>query len=1172
MKHALILLALTAAPAFAQESDQDFLSGFLEDSLSDAGRVVSITGFEGALSSRATMASLSIADNAGIWLVLEGVTLDWSQSALLSGELVVNELSADHLLVTRLPASSDSALLAAEASGFNLPELPVSIALGKIAIDRIDLEAAVLGQTVEGRLDAALALASGVGQARLSLTRTGAGPTGAINLTAGFDNQTRMLDLSLIAGEGEGGLVATALGLPGTPATDFRLAGSGPVEDFAAELTLATGGEERLAGTITLSGEAEDALRLQAALAGNPAPLFLPSYAGFLGSRLELSFDAVRFGSGAVEVQEFALNARSLSVAGTVAIAADGVPESVRLTGSLASPDGQPVLLPMSGPPIRIDRAAFEISTRKDDGLAWNAVVQVSGLDHPGLIAETLKVGGSGRIDRGKVGAGLEGALTVSASGMAATDPALAKALGKALTGSFGLLLPEGADALQLSDLKFQGGGLRGTGLLQIKGLGSAFLTSGKLALTTDELSRFDLLAGLPLAGQGALLLEGSASGLSGQIDGKAQLSATDLRIGIPQIDRLLAGKSLAMLSLLRDETGTTIRGFDVKAGSLEAKLSGKVASTDVDLAGNVALGDLSQLDPGYSGSAALGLALVGPTEAIQVSLSGQTDGLALGIVSADALLDGTSALTADLALVDGKLALKQLELSNPQLDLTLVGQIIGGLQELAVTGKLADLGLVVPDLSGALSVTGKLADTGDGFRLDLAGRGPGQVDATAEGVVSYDLASADLAISGTGQAGLANIFIAPRVLEGPTRFDLRLKGPIQLASLSGRVTLSDGRLSDPGFGFALERIEAIADLKSGKAVMSATAGLSTGGRLQADGPIGLSAPFPADLSLALDRVRFFDPKLYETILTGNLRIKGPVAGGATVSGALTLSETELRVPESGIDAAGILMELDHRNEPTDVRATRYRASLLGDSGIDRKGSATAYRLDLLLSAPSRIFLRGRGIDAELGGELRLGGTTASVVPAGEFTLIRGRLDILGKRLTLERADLALAGSFVPELDILASADSDGITSLVAITGSADNPKVSFTSSPELPEEEVLAMLLFGHGLANISPLQAAQLAQAVATLAGRGGEGVIGKLRKGFGLDDLDLATAEDGTGALRAGKYISENLYTEVEVDQTGTTTINLNLDLRPGVTVKGRVGADGETGIGVFVEQDY
>ena len=61
-------------------------------------------------------------------------------------------------------------------------------------------------------------------------------------------------------------------------------------------------------------------------------------------------------------------------------------------------------------------------------------------------------------------------------------------------------------------------------------------------------------------------------------------------------------------------------------------------------------------------------------------------------------------------------------------------------------------------------------------------------------------------------------------------------------------------------------------------------------------------------------------------------------------------------------------------------------------------------------------------------------------------------------------------------------------------------------------------------------------------------------------------------GSAALKAGKYISENVYTEIEVDQEGKSRINLNLDLREGVTVKGRLGADGETGIGVYLEKDY
>ncbi len=1172
MRKALLFpLVFAAAPAFAQESDKDYLTSFLEDSLSDAGRSVSVTGFVGALPSRATIEVLTIADDNGVWLTLEGVTLDWSQSSLLSGELVINELSAKHLVMARLPASGNASLPAPEASGFSLPELPVSIDIGKLAIVQIELSPAVLGQPVVGQLDAAMALADGTGKAVLSLIRMGDGPAGAITLDAGYDNATEKLDLNLVAGEGVNGLVATALGLPGTPATDFHLTGSGPLSAFTADILLATDGEERLAGNVTLAAK-DNGYGLRADLSGNLAPLFLPEYADFLGTRLDLVLEGERAASGALTLDQFHLKARSLSVEGSGMIAADGAPESLTLSGLLSNPDGGPVLLPFGARATRIDEASFQIATSQEGDHGWTAKARISGLDRADLSARELELGGSGRIVSDPNGSTLNGALHVSASDLAPTDAGLAKALGTELSGRLNLHLASGEDGLRLSEVTFAGPGLTVEGELQVAGLSAAFLTSGDLTLTVDDLSRLDALAGLPVAGSGSIRAEGSVSRLSGDIDGTVALAAQDLRVGIDQFDRLLSGNSTAKLSLLRDKSGTTIRSLELKAGSLTAALSGTAQTAGSDLAGTITLADLSALDPLYSGKAVFDLAVTGTPQTAKLKLTGKAERLAIGNVSVDRLLAGQSTLTADIGLAEGLLGIDSMLLSNAEFDLSLTGSIKDGQQQLLVKGKLVNMGLLVPDLSGPLSVSGTILQGETGYGLDLIGRGPGQVDGRVTGTLARDLASADLSISGTGQAGLANIFIAPRVLDGGSRFDLRLIGPLEAASLSGRVTLARGRLSDPSFGFSLQNVEAIADLKSGKAQISATAGLSTGGKLRIEGPVGVTAPFPADLSVSLDRVRFFDPKLYETVLVGKLGIKGPLSGGATISGALTLSETELRVPESGIDAAGILMEIDHRNEPADVRETRSRAGLLNGVDGGQSSSSPAYRLDLVLSAPSRIFLRGRGIDAELGGTLTLGGTTAAVVPSGEFGLIRGRLDILGKRLVLETANLILEGSMVPQLEISASTESDGIQSYVKIEGPADEPRVAFSSVPDLPQEEVLARLLFGRGLDSISALQAAQLAQAVAVLAGRGGEGVISRLRKGFGLDDLDVATAEDGTTAVKAGKYITDNVYTEVEIDQTGTSTINLNLDLRPGVTVKGRVGGDGETGVGIFIEKDY
>ena len=76
-------------PAFAQQDEDSpgYLAGLLQNALSGAGREVRITGFEGALSSTARMEQMTIADDAGVWLTLTDVTLDWARSALLRGRV-----------------------------------------------------------------------------------------------------------------------------------------------------------------------------------------------------------------------------------------------------------------------------------------------------------------------------------------------------------------------------------------------------------------------------------------------------------------------------------------------------------------------------------------------------------------------------------------------------------------------------------------------------------------------------------------------------------------------------------------------------------------------------------------------------------------------------------------------------------------------------------------------------------------------------------------------------------------------------------------------------------------------------------------------------------------------------------------------------------------------------
>jgi translocation and assembly module TamB len=1163
----LPLFLLWPACGFAQTDDRSYLTAFLEDNLSDIGRTVTITGFTGALSSQATLQSMTIADADGVWLTLNNVVLDWNRAALFSGQLSVNALTAGEIIVARAPVADTGGLPSPEASGFSLPDLPVSVDIGRIAADRIVLESPVMGSKIEGTFEASMALAGGEGRADLTLDRTDDGPDGNVTLSASYSNASRQLVLDLDAREAAGGISAKLLGLPGEPSASLTISGTGPLDDFTADIGLMTDDVDRLKGTIVVGGTDDGTTKFKADLGGDLAPLFVPKYVEFFGSDVVLSATGAREADGRMQLSDLVLQTRALALKGNLALAADGKPEKFALNAALGLPDGSAVLLPLTtDQETRVSRANLDLSFDAAKGEDWTATGIIDGFDRADLKIARLSLDGSGKIGRGAAGTEVDFTATFGAEGLAPTDPALAQALGPAITGTTSGRWEEGSGNLAFSTFDLSGGGIALKAGGKVEGLSTGLTVTGKA-----DLERLSALAGRPLAGSGTAKLDGTASILGGTFDLTAAVNGTDLRIGQSEVDALLRGSSQIDVSIARTESGTDLRNLTIMAATLKATATGKIASAGSDLSANLIFADLSAMGGQYQGALAATASFTGTPLSGKIQLDGTGDGLGVGQTEADKLLRGRSTVSAKLELVDGAVALNNINIRNPQLTLD-ANAPNGAGSQIDLTAKLANLGLLLPEFPGAVTVSGTASNENTGFRINLKAQGPGQIDASIAGLLGND-GSADLAIRGTGQAALANAFIEPRAVSGGLRFDLRLYGPMRPSSLTGQVTLSAGHVSSPDLTFSLLAPLVTANLSGGQAQITGQTAVSTGGSATIGGNFGLATPNTANLVLRLRDVVLRDPQLFETRASGNLTIIGPLAGGALIAGQIDLRDTELQIPSSGLGGVEAIPDLRHVREPGQVRATRARAGLLGGAGDgSNRADLRAYGLDLAISAPNRVFLRGRGLDAELGGTLRLRGTTAVVVPEGGLNLIRGRLDILGKRLVLSEAQLRLEGDFVPFIRIAASTESDGVTSSVLIEGLANDPVVSFTSSPQLPQEEVLSRLLFGRGLETLSAFQAAQLAGAVASLAGKGGEGIVAKLRKGFGLDDLDVRTADDGTASLRAGKYISRNIYSEIEVDQDGKSQVQLNLDVTDSVTLRGRASSDGTTGIGIVLEKDY
>ena len=1235
----LALVCLTL-PAAAQDDDRSLIVGFLEDNLSDAGRDIRLEGFEGALSSQATLDRLTIGDADGIWLELEKAELAWTRSALLRGRLEIERLAAEAITLHRLPGGDQLSPDDTEAREFNLPDLPVSINIGKLEVKAVSIGEPVFGDAAEFQIEGSIALSGGEGTAKLAIERRD--EPAELSLETSFDNSSRQLNIDLALSEAKNGLLSRVIGLPGQPAIAFSLTGRGPLDDFSADLALASDGADRLTGTIrtSLNSEAE-ARQFGADLSGDLRPLFQPDLRPFFGQSTALTLLTTREGDGALSVSRFSLESAAMSLRGDAQIAASGRPERVSIQGQLGGGD-EATRLPLSGPPTQLQSAQLNVSYDQAEGEAWQADIVVERLQNGPLVVEQTEFTARGTLSR-EAPLALDANLSMALSGLSHKDENLARTLGSRANAKARLSWREG-QPLSILALSAEAGDVSLTGAGEIgNNDASVFPVSATLRLDAPRLERFAPLADIPLTGAAGMTVIGNADLLTGAFDGAVFAETTDLGLGNSMLDPLIAGDGRLRLSALRDANGLAFDRLDLvtpqaeilalgrlngKSGTMKlnaniqeisvtalpltgparletaiewqegaplrlANLQAQIADSTLTASGTldptqkslpvsgkaqVKARDLSRFARltrrALRGSAILALEGKGSLRdrTFEVSTEAEAQGLRTSVPSVDALLTGGPlSLSGRVAKGDGPVDLRQLSLNTAGLTLRAVGQGAGA--PINMTARISDLARLTPGFPGPLSANGTvqfLEDWGQRLAINLTAEGPGGTQANVSGNIEDYGQALDISANGNAPLGLANRFIAPRAVQGTARYDLRINGAAQLASVSGEISTNGARATLPTHGVVIQNITGRAALASGQATLQVQGQSRAGGTLRVDGPIRLTPPFPADLTIALNGLRITDPDLYKTSATGQMTLTGPLAGGASLGGALTLDETNIRVPSSSPVNTQGLRGVRHVNDSAAARTTRARAGLDADAAQSDRAS-TAIALDLVINAPNRIFVRGRGLDAELGGRLQLLGSSANITPSGQISLIRGRFDILGKRLDLTEGQITLRGALDPYLRFVAETDAGEITAQVIMEGLASAPEVSFTSTPELPQEEVVARLIFGRGLDKISGFQAAQLASAIATLRG-GGPGLLGTFRSELGLDDLDVTTTDEGATEVSAGSYISDNVYSEITADSEGRQQIDLNLDVSRNVTVRGRASNDGNTGVGIFFEKDY
>lgn len=1139
---AITLASFTPLEAQEKVSTEDsggFVVNFLEDSLSGDNRSVNVVGLSGTFSSQAQIERLTIADDQGIWLELEGAELDWNRTALLRGNLSINQLSAKRIAVLRAPQPGETGpdIPNPEATPLKVPELPIAITLGSLKADRIELGAPLVGQDSIWSLEGGFSLVEGALDTALVLTRLDR-EGDALRLQIDIGTGSKSANLELVASEKPGGIIGSLLPLEDAPRLDLSLKGSGPLTDFHADLEFLAEDLAEVAGEVVIAADAASvdgdsetpkSLGFSADLNGDIDALIPATYRPFFGPGLRLRVKGEQFkntdGVQGVALHSLAISSRALRLSGA-AMVKGGQLDTANLRASVTPTAGQSrVILPVSGGATSVSE--LTLTAQKSSGPDWRVNANMRDLATTSAQIAHAALTLEGQLQQSPFQ--LEAQTRATLSGLRLDDTNLTAAVGEDL--QFNTTLLANGESVEARDLRLFSNGYALKGDVSIASWADGLEISPNLQADIADLARFAPLAGIDLTGAASAQVEGNFTPLSGAFHANLSAKTTDLMTGIAQLDPMIAGRSTLQLVAGRDENGLTVDRFTLTAPGLSANAAGALTNDNGTLQIAAELTDLAPLVPPAPGP----LKIAGTIGREGRGFNGQFD--LTGPHSSDLRLAGT----ADL---DGNA------------DLTLNAQ-------------LARLERFVPQLAGTLSAAGTAQRSSGIWQVNLDANGPAGTNARVAGSWDEAQAEADLTANGNFRLDVANLFIAPNLLSGAASFDLALRGAPSLEALSGTIRTQGSRLVLPDIPQQVEDISGQVQISNARARLDITARPRDGGQIRIGGPVGLTAPFVGDLGIALGNVVLTDNLIYRTELGGNLRLSGPLAQRGALTGQIDVAETNINIASAGgaIDAAPI-PDISHIGEPRTAYLTRARAGLIESQS---SGSNNDLALDVQVNAPNRIFARGRGLRSELGGSLRIRGTASAPEPAGQINLIRGSFDILGRRLELDSGQIALVGNLIPFLDFSASSNTSEGTATLTITGPVNAPQIEVSADPNRPSEEALALLLFGDNVQDLSPLALARLAASAAKLSGRG-LGAEEKLADETGVDDVDVGFDNLGTGELGLGGYAAENVYTDFNINTRGESELSINLDLNPSLSVTGTVDSAGETGVGLFFKRDY
>jgi len=237
------------------------------------------------------------------------------------------------------------------------------------------------------------------------------------------------------------------------------------------------------------------------------------------------------------------------------------------------------------------------------------------------------------------------------------------------------------------------------------------------------------------------------------------------------------------------------------------------------------------------------------------------------------------------------------------------------------------------------------------------------------------------------------------------------------------------------------------------------------------------------------------------------------------------------------------------------------------------------FDLDVNLVIPSGLWIRGRGLDVELAGDLELVQKGPYPTVTGTLEALRGRLLFLGRTFFVERGTVIFYGEdeIDPSLDLLLTTHVESMLIRILFQGTAKKPEITLQSEPEMTEGDIMSVLLFGRTLDELSSDQTGFLQKRAADVAASLGTSQLeARLSRQLGVDMVTIGKGKGGNGktSLIVGKYLSRNVLLKYEqaLEESSVFFINLEYFLTRHLKLETLIGRQSQSALEVNWSKDY